>query len=359
MKISHILEDFTLMSGGLRTVVKDLNFNLSAKGIFSEIISTKSEHNDSILLAKRDLYKEVWCYSKSLKNLLTNIQSDILHIHGVWMYPQYIASKIAYNSHKPYIITPHGMLEPWLWEKSKLKKQIYFNLLIEKYFSKANVLHAITLSEKDNLFKLFRHKSIEVIPNSISYNYIESMNIQKQETEKYILFVGRIDPKKGIDILINALSKIKNKNIKLKIAGPSNNYQMELIKIVKNLNIESNVEFLGMVSGREKYQLYKNAWIFVAPSYSEVVGMVNLEAGILGTPVITTFQTGLDNQWNNNGGILINPNVDELIYTLNEAIEWSESERNERGNKLREFIIQKYSWENNIHRWIELYNGLV
>ncbi len=358
IKIAHILEDYSKQSGGLRTVVQDLNQYLVRNSIESQIVTMRAEAEDNVTVYKSSLYKDLWCYSSELKNSLLNSESDINHIHGVWMYPQYIASKISYNISKPYIITPHGMLEPWLWENGTSKKKLYFNLMIKKYFSVANILHAITPDEKDNLHKLLGHKSIEVIPNSISYTEIDSYNIQRQECDKFILFVGRLHPKKGIDLLIKAFSKLKNTDMKLKIAGPFNEYKNELDKLVKDLNIENRVEFLGMITGTKKLQFFKDAWVFVAPSFSEVVGMVNLEAGILGTPVITTHQTGLYKEWNEQGGTLINPNIDELINSLSKAVKWSEEERSDRGKMLRQLIVENYSWEKNIFKWISLYKGI-
>lgn len=359
MKINHVLEDYSKLSGGLRTVVSDLHHNLTNHDIDSHIISTRAERDDDIEVCKRSLYTGIWCYSNTLADTLRNSNASINHIHGIWMYPQYITAKTSYDTNKPYVVTPHGMLEPWLWEQGTSKKKIYFNLMIKKYFSHANVLHAITPDEKDNLHTLFGHKQIEVIPNSISYTEIDSYNIQRQECDKFILFVGRLHPKKGIDLLIKAFSKLKDTDVQLKIAGPFNAYKNELETLVKDLNIENRVEFLGMITGEKKLQLFKDSWVFVAPSFSEVVGMVNLEAGILGTPVITTYQTGLYKEWNDNGGILINPNIDELYNKLSEAVSWSEEERDERGNELKQFIIKHYSWEHNMSTWIELYKGII
>lgn len=357
--IHHILEDYSTLSGGLRTVVADLDLWLTQESLVSKIITTKAEASDSVLVTKRELPKGVWCYSRELKSMLSQVNSGIFHIHGIWMYPQYIASKIAFEKDIPYIITPHGMLEPWLWSKGRVKKELYFNFLLKKYFLNANILHAITHDEKENLFALSGHKNIEVIPNSISYTEIESYQIERNPVEKYILFLGRLHPKKGIDLLINAFATLNAKDIKLKIAGPINEYKIELEQLINSLNITHQVEFVGMVSGREKYQLYKDAWVMVTPSFSEVVGMVNLEAGILETPVITTYQTGLYKEWNENGGVLINPDVEEVKRALSASLEWSESERDERGRKLKQFIVENYSWEINIHKWLELYNGLL
>lgn len=359
MKILHVTEDNSKTNFGITTVVNDLNNKLNINNINSKVIAPIVNDNDiATIFVKPTFEKKIWKHSLDLKRILMLSEDNIFHIHGIWMYPQYIASKIAYEKNIPYVITPHGMLEPWLWENGTIKKKLYFNLMIKKYFSNANLLHAVTPNEKENLFKLFKHKNIEIIPNLISYTEILNKNIQKEEVEKYILYLGRLDPIKGIDLLIKAYSKIKPRNIKLKIAGPLNDYKDYLEKLVKNLNLTEDIEFLGMIMDDEKIKLYKNAWVFVAPSYSEVIGMVNLEAGILRTPVITTYQTGLYSQWNKNGGILINPNIEELTNALNESLSWSDYERDDRGSRLQEFIIKEYSWENNIFKWIELYKEL-
>jgi len=186
----------------------------------------------------------------------------------------------------------------------------------------------------------------------------KELYIEKEESEKYILFLGRLHNKKGIDLLIQAFAQLRHTNIILKIAGPITPYKKVLDKLVTELKLESKVEFLGMVTGKEKYQLYKNAWVFAAPSHSEVIGMVNLEAGILGTPVITTYQTGLYPAWQEHGGLLIDPNIEELKKSLNEALHWSDAERKERGKTLKAFIIEHYSWENNIFKWKALYESV-
>ncbi|AKF24356.1 hypothetical protein YH65_02305 [Sulfurovum lithotrophicum] len=356
--VIHITEDFSKMSGGLRTVISDLNGHLRQHSVESSIVTTLSEKDDNVILYPRDWPKGLWDHAGELESYLKKHTDAIFHIHGIWMYPQYIASKIAQQENVPSVLSPHGMLQPWLWEQGTLKKRIYFEILVKKYFQQSTVIHAITPNEKENLFQEFPHQNIEVIPNSISYKEIESYNIQKEEKEKYILFLGRLHKVKGIDLLIKAFAQLNAKEMKLKIAGPINEYKETLDGLIKALGVEAKVEFLGLVSKREKYQLYKNAWVFVLPSYSEVIGMVNLEAGILETPVITTHQTGIYPEWQENGGMLIDPNIEALKKSLQEAVSWSESERNERGRKLKAFIIEHYSWENNVYKWKELYEGV-
>jgi glycosyltransferase involved in cell wall biosynthesis len=87
--------------------------------------------------------------------------------------------------------------------------------------------------------------------------------------------------------------------------------------------------------------------------------MVNLEAALYKTPVITTYQTGIDKDWQDKGGFLINPNEQELTVALKKAINLTLEERNDRGKKLHDFVLKKYSWENRFFDWIKLYESML
>jgi glycosyltransferase involved in cell wall biosynthesis len=359
MKILHIVEDFSLKSGGLRTVINNLNTYLNQTEHSSYVLSSKKEDADSIFVQETNM---PWLYSKGwiiqINNLQNKFNFDVFHIHGVWTYPQYLSAKFCKENKIPFIVSAHGMYEPWLWEKGAAKKKIYFNMLTKKLFGKANFIHAITPGEKTNLIQLFNKKEVIEIPNLIS----ESSTLPDifiNNEKKYILYLGRLDKKKGIDLLIKSFSKIGSKKITLKIAGQINEYKKELDYLIEKLEINRKVEFLGMVSGIKKEELIRNAFVLVAPSHSEVIGMVNLEAAILKTPVITTYQTGLNPLWNENGGILINPVELELDNALQSVLNWSNEDRIIKGDKLHKFVVNKYSWEKRFKDWLNLYKSCV
>jgi glycosyltransferase involved in cell wall biosynthesis len=359
INIIHILEDFSFLSGGIRTTVNNLHVRLLESNINSTIVTTRKEKKDDVVIVKGGNIP--WRFSINLIEVLNKIHTrdniSIIHIHGVWMYPQYAAAKFAIKQNIPFLISCHGMFEPWLWLKGGFKKKKYFKNVVKNTFSKANFLHAITQPEADELKKLFPKTKIKTIPNLIA----PKKDILKKALfkEKYILYLGRIDEKKGIDLLIIAFSKIRKSGFRLKIAGNFNDYKEVLEKLVIQLNLQTQVDFLGLVVGEEKELLYKEAFVFAAPSHSEVIGMVNLEAAILGTPVITTVQTGLKSEWSSNGGILINPNTTELQAALELALNWSNSERNERGMLLSKFVLKEYSWKYRLQDWICFYENIL
>lgn len=355
MKILHIVEDFSIHSGGLRTVIKNLDFYLKSTGHASYILASNKEDEDEAYIFKSN---NRWLYARGLNNQIDSLvnqkQIDVIHIHGVWLYPQYIGAKYAVKNKIPFVLSAHGMYQPWLWKKSTLKKKIYYYIMSEKWFSKASILHAITKNEAVNLAQLFKNNQIVAIPNLITVG--KTMK-HFTNTEKYILYLGRLNKTKGIDLLIKAFSELEHNAIKLKIAGGRNDYQKELEVLVRNLNLTNKVEFLGLL--KDKKEVISKAWVMVSPTFSDVVGMVNLEAAAFKTPMITTYNTGLEDGWNTNGGKLINPSVKEVKKALKEALDWTLEERIENGQLLYNYVQKKYSWKSRLVDWIQLYEKVL
>ena len=356
--IIHIAEDISITSGGLRTMITKLDSYLNTNETQSKIITLKKDEQDKYNLV--DSKPNFWNYSTNYKNeTLENLKTNsLLHLHGVWMYPQFIASKISQEKNIPAVITAHGMLEPYLLNDKKIKKKIYLNLILKNVFNRVSAIHAITQNEKDNLYKISKHKNIIEIPNLIDFRDDNNKNTYKPLEEEYILYLGRFHKVKGLELLIESFEKVDNKKIKLYLAGFQNDYCDLILGQIKSKGLQNRIKYFGEVIGEEKSKLFSNAKALVTPSYSEVIGMVNLEAASMGTPVITTYNTGLLKEWNNNGGFLINPNHEELIKTLNVVCNMNELERNQRGDMLHDFVLENYSWQKKGKLWDELYSGL-
>jgi len=357
MNILHVIEDYSIESGGLRTVIKNLNYFLNKNGHKSYILSSKKEANDTIFLVETSkpwLFSNNW--QKQLKIIVKEFNIKVIHIHGVWLHPQYAAAKFCINNKIPFILSPHGMYEPWLWDKGTIKKKIYFNFFAKKVLEQAQFIHAITPQEKLNIKKLFKTNTVFEIPNLIDDEFTLN-TYAKNIDEKYILFLGRLHEVKGLDILFKAFSKINDSRYKLKIAGKINDYYPYLKQLSEELDIHNKIEFLDMVKGDKKIELIKNAVALVAPSYSEVIGMVNLEAAIQKTLVVTTHQTGLNPLWSKNGGILINPNEKELTNALKTVIKYTDIEIIKNGEQLHKFVSEHYSWSNRFKDWENIYNS--
>jgi glycosyltransferase involved in cell wall biosynthesis len=361
MNILHVLEDFSINNGGVTTVVRALHKHLLKAGLNSYILSPNCEDESENIFPIKSLkaWRLSWNFNKKLKEICTTYNIHIIHIHGVWMHPQFQSAKYAVKNKIPFVVSAHGMYEPWLWTKGTLKKKLYVKFVVQQFFEKSTSFHAITRNEVHSLKEVFgANINTFEIPNLIEQEKLKFTS-DVNHYGKYFLYLGRLHEKKGIDLLIKAFSKLKKPEIKLVIAGEFNTYKNELDELINKEKISEKVIFTNLVKGKTKFNLYKNALAFVAPSHSEVIGMVNIEAAISNTPVITTYDTGIDKRWNEEGGILISLNEQNLYEALKKAAEWSDNERNSRGETLKKFVIEHYSWEKRGKDWVDNYTSIL
>ncbi len=309
-----------------------------------------------------------WRYPAGLGRYLADAVSpvdSVLHLHGVWGAPQWLGARFAARRGVAAILSPHDMLNPWHWRQGglgRLKKLVYWRFLGEPAFRRLAVVHAITSQERDQLARCLPGRRLEIIPNAIDLQEAASAlagpeEFAPQMPEPYLLFLGRLHPKKGVDLLIEAFARAAGRrNFCLAVVGPDDSpaYTRELKARAQALGLAGRVVFPGPVFGPPKWQLYRRAWAFCLPSHSEVVGLVNLEAAAAGVPVITTYETGLDD-WEQGGGILVHPRLEELTRALEQALAWSDNDRADRGRALRQLVARRYSWETVGPQWLELY----
>ncbi len=373
LRLVCVSEDHSAVAGGVPAVVDQLSRRVADKGVPVSILCVKEQ--ESIVSGKVDMncvspvgLGVKWGWSRGLRPTIERLshpsEHTVFHLHGIWMAPHYVGAKVARERNIPFVVSAHGMLEPWLWKqqgwKVRLKKETYWRLFAYPVLSCADVVHAITPLERDNLRALFPTNRIEVIPNAIDLNETPLVD-SRSNREKLILFLGRIDPKKGVDILLNAFAEAKLGNDwRVVVIGPtwSISYQEELARIVSERNLIGRVEFLGAVFGEEKLRWIRKAWVLAVPSHSEAVGLVNLEAAANCVPSITTYQTGLYD-WTEGGGLLIEPNVEQMKGALIQASAWTDQEREARGWASRALVCKRYSWEAILPQWMSLYDSLV
>jgi len=245
---------------------------------------------------------------------------DLVHITAVWNFPVLAGALISLIKKKPYIISPRGTIyKETIKLKSTSIKKIYFNLFAKQYINKASAIHFTTKDEQEKVTKYLGITAPSfVIPNGIDIRSIALSAESKARIidKKYILILGRIDKKKGFDILIPAFANIIKKfnDLFLVIAGDDKSpYAQEVRKMVEEKKISNNIIFTGQVTGDDKWALYKNALMFVLPSYSENFGMSVVEAMACGCPVVISDKVGIYKEVaDNNAGIIFKTTVESV-----------------------------------------------
>lgn len=254
-------------------------------------------------------------------------QYDIVIVHGIWTYFDWIGSIICHKYDKPFLIYTHGSLDTWAIKYHGLKKNIYWKFVEKKIFSKSDGIIVLNDNESEELKNFGIQKPIYKIktgllfpvprhdePDKILDEYLSDHSLQQ-----YILFLGRLHPKKGIDLLIEAWSKIYSNypEFSLIIAGPDEgNYLSTLESIVHKFHISDKVIFPGLVTGDIKTSLLQRAYIFALTSYSEGIPLAVIEALAYGLPVLITPDCHLPEVMSAKAGLIVEPDVIEIANGL-------------------------------------------
>ena len=349
MKIIHYITSIDRSSGGVGSYMQLLASEL---GKLVELhIVTHQSSNELEIDSSHIHYVDRWRHPLKIKKqwlgLLYEIKPDIVHVNCCWQPESSIVQRLSDNRGFKTVYTPHGMLEPWIMQRHYWTRKVPALLLYQKSaITHSNVLHATADSECENLLNLGYNRNIAVIPNGIDVKNIQmKSNWQKTKT---ILFLSRIHVKKGVEFLIEAISKLRKEFVgyRVLIAGEGeNNYIEQLNSLIKKQGLENIVSLIGGVYGEHKWKLFQQADVFVLPTHSENFGIVVAEALASGTPVITTTGTPWHELQTSNCGWWTKIGTEPLTEALSDFLNCSPAKLEEMGRNGRRLVEERYSVE--------------
>ncbi len=298
---------------------------------------------------------------------------DLIHNHGLWMFPNLYARQAANKNNLPLVISPRGMLESWSLKNSWFKKLPAWLLYEQKNLQGAVAFHATSDEEVQSIRRLNFCQPVALIPNGVKLpelNNLPAREVLSKQfprlvDKKWLLFLSRIHPKKGINNLILVWKKLATQfpDWHLVIAGPDLiGYQSKLEKLIADLELQPQVTFTGMLSGSQKAAAMGHADLFVLPTHSENFGIAIAESLAYQVPVITTQGTPWQDLASYQCGWWIENCEQALLDALVDGMEMSDSRRLAMGCHGRNLVETKYSWNviaqsmARVYSWI-LYGG--
>jgi len=293
-------------------------------------------------------------FKSGLKKTVKN--GNIIHNHGLWRMPNLYPLAIKKEKNIKIIVSPRGSLSQAALNISKYKKNIFNTLFRQNDLLKeCDSFHATSLKEKDEIRELGFKQPIAIIPNGIDIPSCTKKTFSKNKIK--FLFLGRIHPIKGLELLINAWKEIDDKKTILDICGycEDENYYKSLKNLVKKLGI-SNIIFSDKVFGESKKNKFLENDIFVLPSKTENFGLVVAEALSYGLPVIASENTPWKIIEEKKCGWIVSLNKENIISTINVAKNLSSESLKRIGNNGRLFVQDKYSWKKLNAQYVEYYN---
>ena len=220
---------------------------------------------------------------------------EVVHLQSWWSILIIGAAAICRLKACWYIVSPRGMLSAYSFQRQNSKAKKIIHRLAGHYLLKKSYLHATTRLEWDDCMQVNQSWKGFVLPNLVRLpEKISSVTFPEREDERLVFgFLSRIDPKKGIEMLMEALAETKC-TYQLKIAGAGEEeYIASLKKLAKDLKIDSKIEWCGWMKGESKFQFLQSVDVFVLTSYNENFANTVIEALGVGTPVFLSKRVGL------------------------------------------------------------------
>ncbi|MBE7177907.1 MAG: glycosyltransferase [Mucilaginibacter polytrichastri] len=241
---------------------------------------------------------------------------EIIHVHGWWNMVSVLSVILATRKNKPVVLSPRGMLSDYSFGNRKsLFKKIIFSLS-RKALAQCHI-HTTSIYEKVSIEALFTPKSITVIPNFVDLPKTTEPAEDKNEGKLKLLFLSRIEEKKGLDILFRTLAQVRFP-YQLTIAGTGREkYLQQLRKEAESLGVARHIQWIGHQNNRAKFSVMQHHDLLILPSHDENFANVVLESLAMGTAVLLSDQVGLSDYVAENGlGWISSPNEKDLTEML-------------------------------------------
>jgi glycosyltransferase involved in cell wall biosynthesis len=295
-----------------------------------------------------------WMLDAALRNRLAGLirQAAAVHIHGIWQEHIFMASSLASANRKPYLVSAHGMLEPWAFRSKGWKKRLYWEIVEKQHFRSAHCLRALTFAEREQYRELGLRAPVAVIPNGVTVPASISAEPFWQlypglREKKILLFLGRLHPKKGVHLLCDTWTRLRRDfpDAHLVLAGPdSEGLAAALSEKLNQSGAGSQVTFTGMLRGDQKWAALAAASVFLLPSYSEGFSVAALEAMGAGAPVILSAQCYFPEVLEYGCGWVIEPEPASLENALRECLELPAERLHHMGTEGRRLVAERFSW---------------
>lgn len=307
-----------------------------------------------------------WTSRSLLAKFAAHIRnSDGVHIHGIWREHCSLTAWYAREADRPYIISAHGMLDDWAVNNKRWKKALYAALVERRNCEGARCVHALTRAEAINYRSFGIRRPIAIVPNGItvptslsSRQFLEAHPHLKDR--RIVLFLGRIHPKKGVDLVCRAWPSINRSHpdAHLVIAGPDfENSQSRIEAIVEDTGMRRHVTFTGMLRGSMKWSALASCDIFILPSHSEGLSVSVLEAMGAARPVVVTRQCNIPEVRNYSCGIEIEPRPKEIVDSVSALLSLNTSQLSALGRNGQLLVRNRFSWPTiggqmtSLYRW--------
>lgn len=369
LKVLHVVASVNPQTGGPARTVPELAHALGKAGVESVLATLDYEAlgpqpapdaYSLVSLPAGVLTRALRGWSPAFQRTLARLACEgvaLVHNHGLWMFPNLYARQAAVRAKVPLIISPRGMLEGWALSRSAGRKALARRLFEGGNLEHAAMFHATSTQEAESIRTAGFRQPIACIPNGVDLcaavgaagrSILEDRHPELRG-KRWILFMSRLHPVKGLPQLLRAWAAIErtHPDWHLLIAGESlDDYATQMRRLASELCLKGRTTFAGMLSGETKACALGHAEFFVLPTQSESFGVAIAEALACGLPVITTKAAPWAEIDSHRCGWWIERGEAPLRTALGAALRISVVERQAMGARSRNLAISRYARQN-------------
>jgi poly(glycerol-phosphate) alpha-glucosyltransferase len=376
VKIALLTAHASRRAAGVWVGVAQLGKALAARGLDVEIFAI-ADHRGETEGAGWDgpplslhgvLGSAAFGYAPRLARALHGRRPSLLHANGLWMYPSLASLRWSRRARRPYLVTPHGMLDPWAVRGAAWKKRLVGWWFENAHLAGAACLHALTEAEARAIRSYGLRNPICVVPNGVDLQARTpppppSWAGKAEKDRKLLLFLGRLHPKKGLESLLAAWRDVQStagaRDWVLVVAGWGQaRHQQQVRRIAAAQGVGDTLRFVGPQFDRDKAASFARADAFVLPSLSEGLPVAVLEAWSYGLPVLMTAACNLPEGFAAGAALAIGADRAGIAAGLRQLFAMSDAERRAMGARGRALVRARFTWRQvgeqmtSVYEWV-------
>ena len=396
MRVLHVIPSFAARYGGPIVAVQGLTKELARQGHDVTVMTTNLDGPGVLDVPVNSAVAmdgvEVWYFpverprwhhfSRPLGRALRERvgEFDIVHVHSVFLWPTTIGAYWCRRRGVPYLISPHGSLDPvtmakpydswWVSLTSRAKKWTYLKTIGRLDLNGASGIHFTSRADLESGGGLRLRPRGYILPLAVDPSDVTELDKGLQLRQKYlglkgkklVLFLSRLDPKKGLDILFSALADLsaRRDDFALAVAGSGTAaYERRVASLVRDRGLQEMVVFLGFLQGADKWSVLLECDVFVLPSHHENFGVAVVEAMAAGLPVVISDRVNIHQEVEAAGaGVVTGLDPKQVAAAVDKLLS-DEGLRREMGAAGASLVRERFSWDVAARKIAQAYQDIV
>jgi len=280
---------------------------------------------------------------------------DVVHLHSLYLFHDWVGGDFAHQHGVPYIVRPHGLLDPYIRRRSRARKCLMEIAFQNRVLRRAAAIHYTSDLERDISARYDQGALTRVVPLGVRLDGFENMPPADDFVRRFpatagrriVLFLSRVHEKKGLDLLIPAFAAARKSvpDLHLVIAGPDDGVLERARSLASQHQVKDEVTFTGMLIGADKLAAFSAASMFALPSYSENFGIAIVEAMAAGLPAIVSDQVNIYREIEGGGAIVVPCEVGAVTRAI-ESLAADPVRLRQMAAEARETARKLYDWRN-------------